>query len=262
MSGKKPSGYTSQYYDGSNNQLSTEIGNIFTWNQSEKIKSGHGLEKFILEDAQTQGINIYENIILLTGLELDGLSKPCLINKLKVSKQLYEGSGLKCKNKRYNEIDFCYLKEEEDAYLKTDLYEVKNGCDFDTKKSKGEIHSLTSSTELFKKLGFSSVTASIVCYDAKNLSDISIKTDIESVKLLKYEDMVTEIDMVDTTETTSRNRIDKKKQLRAKSRLQTFFEKINSIILNGWSNISITQKSLLYDKLMSDEEFMEYRETL
>ena len=142
------------------------------------------------------------------------------------------------------------------------IYEVKNGCDFDTKKSKGEIQSLTSSTELFKKLGVSSVTAGIVCYDAKNTSDISIKTDIESVKLLKYEDMVTEIDMVDTTETTSRNRIDKKKQIRAKIRLQTFFEKINSIILNGWSNITIAQKSLLYDKLMSDEEFMEYRETL
>ena len=42
MSGKKLSGYTNQYYDGSNNQLAKKIGNTLTWNQSEKIKSGHG----------------------------------------------------------------------------------------------------------------------------------------------------------------------------------------------------------------------------
>ena len=273
---EKKSGYTNQYYDGGNMEVAKIIGDFLTWNHSEKIKSGNDLEKYISEDVETQGITVYENIKLviskqtkknkstITEMTIDefkNITTPCLINKLKINKELYDINGLICKNKTSNEIDFVYLKRDADN-LKLDIYEVKNGCDFDTKKSKGEIQSLMASTDLFKKLKIYPGITGIVCYDAEIKSDISIKTNTASVKLLMFEDMTTGIGMDVSGESTSRGRINRKIQSTANTRLKIFFDKINSIILNGWCYMTTTQKMALYDKLTNDEKLMNYRNSL
>ena len=107
-----------------------------------------------------------------------------IINKLKIKKEFYDKYNIPFKNKKYYEIDFVYKNN-----LIFDIFEVKNGCNFDTKKSNGEVEILKNTKELFENEGFICRSINIVCYDAKCISDIIIKTDITDIKLLTFEDM-------------------------------------------------------------------------
>ena len=93
------------------------------------------------------------------------------------------------------------------------IFEIKNGCDFDTKKSKGEVQSLEITKTLCKNLKkFNNVECYICCYDARNISDVKIKTQLETVGIILYEEFAQKCNL---NGNASRSRIDHKIQSNA-----------------------------------------------
>jgi len=241
---KCKSGYFHQYFNGSNRDKAEAMGDLFTFNQSEKIKAGNMLETHIYNDLSSQGLHTYQNIKLIDEDEdmkpcsskatwgfltqLKDLNLPCLIMKLSITKKLYEKNEQECYNKKANEIDFAYLsRDEESGLLNVDIFEVKNGCDFDTKKSKGEVQSLTATKNLFDLNDIHCKSINIVGYDAVNVSDINIKTDVGSVSIILYEDMVS---MMGLNGPSSRERIDEVIQNLADNRLGIMEARMRAIL--------------------------------
>ena len=213
---EKMSAYFPQYYDGENYETAVLIGNFFTENHSAKIKAGNMLEHDIAEDIKEHGINFYK------GLNIDDpeIKTPCAIASCRFSKEKYEQFELKCKNKTCVEVDLVVIKDG------VSLVELKNGCDFDTKKSKGEVQSLEATKILCEKLGYSNVSANICCYDAKELSDVKLKTTMGQVKTLLYNELAEKCGL---SGVESRNRINKKVQERAQENLKKLKNFITSI---------------------------------
>jgi hypothetical protein len=226
---KEQSSYFNQYYTGENKDRATKIADFMTWNHSEKIKAGNQLENLIYEDISSLGFNVYKNIKIggssSQDLSIDKIKEtfkfPCLIMKAIISKELYLKNNQICQNKKANEIDFIWFSNNADA----NIFEIKNGCNFDTKKSKGEVQSLTATKNVFENEGFAYCSTSIVCYDA-NTNNISFKTELDYVKLLLYEEMCT---IMDINGTESRTRIDKK--------IQEYAEQREIIALNAMRDI-------------------------
>jgi hypothetical protein len=217
---KKVSAYYSQYFTGNNHEEAELIGNFLTENHSAKIKAGNMLESDIAEDIKEHGINFYK------GLNIDDpeIKTPCAIASCRFSKEKYEQFELKCKNKTCVEVDLVVIKDG------VSLVELKNGCDFDTKKSKGEVQSLEATKILCEKLGYSNVSANICCYDAKELSDMKLKTTMGQVKTLLYSDLAEKCGL---NGVESRNRINKKVQGRAhenREKLKNFVTSLSNFL--------------------------------
>ena len=225
------SAYFSLFYDGSNYETANKMGAMFTHAHSQKIKDGTNLEHLVFDDAKenpnplkltSEKVQKY-NKDLHKGLENLKTHAPCLISGYRLQKEMYLSCELPFKNKKEVELDFVYLDEN----LNISLFELKHGCDFDTKKSKGEIESLTSTTALLQNSQlFNNINAFIVCYDAKKIQDIKIKTELGAVQLMLYEDMA---ELVGIKE-KSRERIDKTKQIAAKERYNEIISAMQSII--------------------------------
>jgi len=241
---KCKSGYFPQFFNGSNRDEAEAMADMFTFNQSEKIKAGNMLEMHIYNDLASQGLQTYKNIRVvhadidtksstskatkLTINQLNDLILPCLIMKLSITKEIYEQNGQECHNKTANEIDFAYLsRDDESGQLNVDIFEVKNGCDFDTKKSKGEVQSLTATKNVFDQQGIPCKSINIVGYDAVNLSDIKIKTELGSVSTILYEDMVS---MMGLDGSSSRQRINEEIQTLADRRLTDMKVRMRAIL--------------------------------
>lgn len=242
---KCKSGYFPQYFNGKNRDKAEAMAALFTFNQSEKIKSGNMLEHHIFNDISSQGLQTYKNIKLvdedgdmmsstskatkLTLSKFKELTFPCLIMKLSITKKLYEKNKQECHNKTANEIDFAYLSlDEESGQLNVDIFECKNGCDFDTKKSKGEVQSLTASKVVFDQEGIACKSINIVGYDAVNISDIKIKTEMGSVDIILYETMVSMMGGLHGP--SSRERIDRVIQDLADDRIKKMEERMRAIL--------------------------------
>jgi len=222
---KKKSGYTSLFYDGTNKSIAEIIGNYITSVHSTKISAGNQLEDDIYADLKTNSTLGADNCHhKKTVRDLSGLQHPCVISKCKFPKSWYDEHGQTCKNKQYNEIDFLGLGKKQ-----IDLAELKSGCDFDTKKSKGEVQSLIATKNALEKTyPDKKVNCYIVCYDAEKLSDIKLKTNMGAVKPMLYEDYAAKIGL---NGANSRERITTKEQKRAKSNIEAL-EKFISTIKN------------------------------
>jgi len=239
---KSKSGYFKQYFNGANRDKAEAIAAMFTFNQSEKIKAGNMLETHIYNDISSQGLQTYKNIKLvdddeytvsstskttkLTLSKFKELAFPCLIMKLSITKKLYEKNFQECHNKTANEIDFAYLTQDLEN-VNIHIFEAKNGCDFDTKKSKGEVQSLTATKNVFDQEGIACKSINIVGYDALNISDIKIKTEMGSVAIILYEDMMS---MMGLDGPSSRQRIDKVIQNLADHRLYEMEARMRAIL--------------------------------
>ena len=215
----KKSGYTAQYFDGNNTEAAELIGNFLTSNHSTKIKAGNNLEKDIsLDIKEYSKFNFYKGI----NITEPTINKPCVISSCKFSKTDYEKHGLVCKNTKCNEVDFVILTD-----TSTHIVELKNGCNFDTKKSKGEVQSLEATKKLSEFMGFTQVKCYICCFDAKEKSDIIIKTDMGNVKKIVYNEL-TELWGINGDE--SRNRINTIHRQRATENLKKLDEFISSYL--------------------------------
>ena len=203
------------FYNGNNQEMAIDIGNYHTDTHSRKIKSGNELESFVVSDFEAnnnQTTNILGKDKKITVDNFETLQVPCLINSCRFSKEWYEQNGQTCKNKKSVEIDFVYIDENRNIHI----IELKNGCNFDTKKSKGEVQSLTATKNACLSSGFNEAEAYIVCYDAIKKSDMILKTELGCVKLMLFEELA---DMVGITP-GSRERINRQKQIQAQKNIE------------------------------------------
>ena len=209
---EKKSAYTAVFNDGTNYEAAKLIANYHTEIHSTKIKGGNTLEDDVFEDGKEHSAyNFYKGL----NIDDESIDTPCVIASCKFSKSQYELYGLSCKNKQCVEVDLVIIDSEKIVTL----VELKNGCDFDTKKSKGEVQSLEATKILCENMGFVKVTCNIVCYDAVELSDMKLKTTMGQVQTMLYNDFAEKcgLDGVD-----SRERINKKVRSRAKDNVKKF----------------------------------------
>lgn len=209
----KKSGYTPLYFNGNNTEAAELIGNFLTFNHSNKIKAGNNLEKDISHDIKEHSEYSFYKGIYITEPEIN---KPCVISSCKFSKVDYEKYGLVCKNKKCIEADFVILTN-----TSVHIVELKNGCNFDTKKSKGEVQSLEATKKLCEFMGYTQVKCYICCFDAKVKSDIILKTDMGNVETIVY-NQLTELWGINGDE--SRNRINAIHRQRATENLKKLDE--------------------------------------
>lgn len=201
----KKSAYGSMFYNGDNEEKSEYLGQLFTRMHSEKIKAGNSLEIKIGEDiCEYSDYTFYKKKIIND----PELNFPCVIQHCEFTKTQYEKYGLVCKNKKKVEIDFVVVDKHRNVFI----FEIKNGCDFDTKKSKGEVQSLEITKTLCKNLGFNNVECYICCYDARKISDVKIKTQMGTVGIILYEEFAQKCNL---NGNDSRTRIDHKIQSNA-----------------------------------------------
>jgi len=213
------SAYTSLFYNGINNEESERIGDYHTTIHSDKIKAGNKLEKDIFHDLENYGTcEIYHKKNVE---DFPNLNYPCVIFACQFSKTWYQSFKLTCKNKKCIEIDFVYISKDRSIHL----FELKNGCNFDTKKSKGEAQSLEATKQGCLKCDFVTAKCGIVCYDAKKIQDISLKTELGDVEIMLYEDFCK---IVGLDGSASRGRIEQFKQQRAQFELQKVDEFVHS----------------------------------
>lgn len=236
---KSSSAYFSMFYSGDNIELANLISNKCTEIHSSKIKAGNQLEKDVASDvAAHSSYTMYDKSnascvelwkekkhkLIYSKEVIDSLMKPCVISGLRFPKTLYDLHGLKCKNKTSIEVDFTIVTVDE-GVTKIRLVELKNGCNFDTKKSKGEVQSLEATKKLCQLTGFTAKSPAIVCFDAKTLSDIIIKTSLEGVELMLYETMASEMGL----DSGSRQRIGAILKKRALENIESFKKFINDL---------------------------------
>lgn len=233
---EKRSSYFNMYFTGDNEDEANKISQMMTWNHSEKIKDGNKLETNIFDDVRDNSkISTFKGIKVVgkpdsneknyTPAELNKLSFPCFVNSFKIDKKLYLDNGLICSNKTHNEIDFAVLTKNKSG-IDIKIIEVKSGCDFDTKKSKGEIQTLTATTTLFEILGFKS-SAYIMSWDAQKTCDIHMKSDLKSVQLILYNDMLRFINL---NGNASRARINEINKVVATKRIELLKKKMLKIL--------------------------------
>ena len=198
------SGYNVLFFTGENETQAKIYGNVIRHFHSEKIKFGHLLENFIYEEVvENSSFKVYKNKIFE---DIPTLENPCIIHKCSFSKENYEANNQECKNKKKVDIDFLVLNGKNIFVI-----EAKSGCDFDTKKSKGEIQSLVATKEVCKSLiDIEEVYTHVTCYDAENSSDIKLKTDHEGVQMSTYQEIASIMSVEDPVE--SKKRIDIKFQ--------------------------------------------------
>ncbi len=207
------SAYKSLFFDGTNHEAANLVGDFCTKMHSEKIKAGNQLEVFISEDIQEHtSLHCYSRI----NIE-DAVILPCFITSCRFKKEQYEKYGLVCKNKKAIEVDLVVIDTENNI----SIIEVKNGCNFDTKKSKGEVDSLKNTRDLCCKLGYNPINCAICCYDAKEIGDMKLKTIMGDVSLILYKQLA-EICGLDGW--WSRERINHKVRLQTTERLRMLDE--------------------------------------
>jgi hypothetical protein len=175
------SSYARLFDNGSNRELATDIGKMFTHIQSETIKQGNKLEEFIVHFVRSfttikvvhEKKGWYKNLNTIEDI-LHGIEKLTLITKCFIPKTFLDKENLQCGNKTGIELDFVVVLPDK----KLILVEMKAGKDFDTKKSKGEVDSMSNVKLLFEKQGITVEKCIFVSYEAKSVGEINFKTDL------------------------------------------------------------------------------------
>ena len=209
---KKPkkSAYKAQYFTGDNEEVANLIAQMFTTNHSDKIKAGNRLEHDVADDVKEHStFSFYK----AKSINDPDIVAPCVIASCRFTKEQYEKYGLKCKNKKEVEVDLVIISADNEV----SIVELKNGCDFDTKKSKGEVQSLEATKTLCENIGFTTVECCICCYDAMELSDMKLKTTMGQVKTILYSELAKKCGL---NGHESRQRINQRVQMRARDNLQ------------------------------------------
>ena len=190
---KTTSSYSRLFNNGTDLELASDIGNMFTHIQSETIKQGNKLEDFTVEfiDNHTdkkvfkEKQSWYKNQNSILDI-IDGKE---VINKCFIPKTFLEKEGLPCGNKTGTELDFVIIKPDK----KIILVEMKAGTDFDTKKSKGEVDSILNIKYLLKKNGYVVEKVLFVSYEAKSIDSINLKTDLKGCLKMTFLQFLKEI---------------------------------------------------------------------
>ena len=220
-----PSSYKSLFYDGTNNDESEYMGKYHTDTHSKKIKAGNDLEEYVADDIEKYSSYKFYSKETKQKINDPDIVTPCVIEQCTTHKELYEQYGEECKNKESIVVDFVIIPKKG----MVSIVELKNGCVFDTKKSKGEVECLEATKNLLHKLGCYDVEASFCCYDAIHHSDIKLKTTMGTVKTMLYSELAEKCGL-DSVE--SRHRIDQRIQSMARKNVEATLAFAKQIILN------------------------------
>jgi len=180
------SSYARLFDNGSNMELSNQIGHILTHFQSETIKQGNLLEDFICKFINEETpLNVFKEPKgwYKSQPDLNHIfENKQIINKCFIPKTYMDKENIPCGNKTGTELDFVLINSDNSITL----VEMKAGKDFDTKKSKGEVDSLMNIKILLEKNGITVNELLFVSYEAKTSSDISIKTDLKDCSKITF----------------------------------------------------------------------------
>jgi hypothetical protein len=180
------SSYARLFNNGTNIQLSNDIGKLFTTFHSKSIKQGNNLEEFINEFINNEThLKVFKEpkkwFEQQTSLENIFKDKK-VINKCFIPKKYFTECGVECSNKSGIELDYIIINPDKSITC----IEMKAGKNFDTKKSKGEISSLMNIKEILTNKGILVKELLIVSYEATTSTDISIKTDLKDVNKITF----------------------------------------------------------------------------
>ena len=187
LTNKPRSSYARLFDTGNNDELSKQIGELFTHFQSQTIKQGNELEEYICEYINNTNLKLvkekkawYKSKENLS--EIFVCDEKYIANKCFIPKKYFDEYNIPCGNSTGVELDFVFINNN-----KIYLVEMKAGKDFDTKKSKGEVDNLMNIKKLLELNNLPYEDAFIISYEANTIQNINIKTDIKDCKLLVFE---------------------------------------------------------------------------
>jgi len=193
------SSYSYLVYTGDNDEEACALGYLFREIHSLNIKNGLNLEKYIIEELKKFGITtltknkkdtFYDKVKeIANGME-PGNNQLIAVSQLKIPKEEFvehnnrfsndiDRPKLIMKNKKSIHLDFAVFLPNKNVKL----FEVKFGCVFDTKKSKGEVDSLMKIKQLLEEDGYTVADVGLVSFMANDVKQISVKTVLYDVKL-------------------------------------------------------------------------------
>lgn len=179
---EKQTSYERLFYNGNNKENARKIGNMLTYMQSQTIKQGNLLEKYINEfvNEKTQNNILKESKTYFKNKPSFQtiFENKTIMNKCFIPKKYFEEYNIPCANKEGIEIDYVIIDPEKGV----SFIELKSGKNFDTKKSKDEIDNLMNIKQLCQ---FNHITVNellFTCYGATDSNDICLKTDLKDVK--------------------------------------------------------------------------------
>lgn len=185
------SSYTRLFDDGCNEELAKEMGDFVKCFHSQTIVQGTSLEHFINSfiKNETEFPFVFHKKAYYKELEnLDNIfnnSDNMFISKFFLPKKYFDNYEIHCGNKTGVEIDYIVKKNDE-----INIVEMKAGKDFDTKKSAGEIKSLLNVKLILTNMGYKVNNPVFVSYEAQNVGDIILKTDLKECQKMTMVDFL------------------------------------------------------------------------
>ena len=142
-----------------------EIAGLCRKIQSTTIRNGNELQDIILGEVSVQKLD--KKIDLDSLIELVESGATFYIANYKISKKQLEKKGIKLKGKENIDIDAIFCKDKV-LYI----IEYKQGDNLDTKKSQGEVESLSKISEFFQHYNIETCPKLVmwICDDVKNSS--------------------------------------------------------------------------------------------
>ena len=141
------------------------LADLFRKVQSTTIRNGNELQDLIFNEISVLKLDSKTTFSDIVGLMATGQS--FYVPNFKISKSQLDDVGIKLKGKKKIDVDAIFFK---DGILY--IIEYKQGDNLDTKKSQGEIESLTKISNFFKNHGIKTNPKLVmwICDDVKNSS--------------------------------------------------------------------------------------------
>lgn len=159
----RASGYFDIFAENDDDPLALKVSALISKIQATSIRNGIDLERLLTDKA------FNPNKIFFKCSSHDKNLETGHYSKFRIHKEHFP----KIKQKQYTEIDDITIEED-----KMTIFEIKNGDNFDTKKSEAEIQCLSLACEYFKTLSTTKqIRFHIVLWNCKNLKTASIKAD-------------------------------------------------------------------------------------
>lgn len=197
--GYKKSAYVSLF----NNvdEFTTKLCNLLSAVHSTKISAGNKLESFIYDEYNGHK---YENMDFNDVVKkIQKFPDEMLVFKLcKITKEiLNENSSYDHTRSKTLHLDFLVYHDN-----KIYVNELKDGYNFDTKKSNDEITEIKMVKETFENVTKMNCYASLILWTCKDLKDASVKSDEASDYIVRGVDFATKLN-IDFNEVQNKRRV-------------------------------------------------------
>ena len=157
------SGYFRLLASSENDEIALELASILSENQSKVISNGNMLDSQIIPNPKFNPNNVKSKV---KSTHLD--SENCIGHYAHLSIMQEDCKSI---NKKCIQLDYAVIDETSVC-----IFEIKDGDNFDTKKSEGEVESLNKAIEYFAKLfPNKTISSHVVLWNARDKSKTSFK---------------------------------------------------------------------------------------